>query len=84
MSKIDNIWEEEEEILLYNSKQVAYPVGINKDAYYICTYHYINGNAETISSRSEVRKNLHNKDEKLYQGTPSECYNFIKHIVDNN
>jgi len=84
MSRLGNIWEEDERILLYNSKQVAYPVGEKKDSYSICTYHYINGNAETITSRSEVRKNMFGKDEMLFRGTPHECYLFIKEIVDKS
>lgn len=79
MNKINNIWEEKKEILLYNREQVAFPVGKNQDSYNITTYHYINGNGETIRTKSEVVKGFENKS--LFTGTPSECYNFIKDLV---
>ncbi len=66
----------------YNMQQVAYPVGINKDSYYLQSYFKQDIETLVISVEHKVVKNMFGKSEELFSGSAKECYNHISNIVE--
>lgn len=64
-----------------NMDQVAYPVGIKQDAYYISTHFTLNPQTNTVSHVCTAVKNWFKEDEKLFTGTYQECHDFISNLI---
>lgn len=65
------------------SNQVAYPVGINKDAYYHNTYFCQDVETGEVTVENTVIKNYYSdKKIELFKGTAKECQQFIVDIVE--
>jgi hypothetical protein len=62
--------------------QIAYPIGPNKDAYYLESYFRQNVETGAIEVSNQVYKNWYgNKKEHLFSGSAKECLVFIAGIV---
>lgn len=64
-----------------SSEQVAYPVGENKDSYYMTNMYREDVETGEITVTHKVRKNVYSEDELLFEGTAKECLDYIHTIV---
>lgn len=67
----------------FNADQVAYPIGPDKDAYYVGTHFYLDTETNVVTSTSIAFKNFYNlsKSKELMKGTYKECYDCIQQII---
>jgi hypothetical protein len=63
--------------------QVAYPVGPNKDGYYIGTHFSLDTETNVVTSKSIAFKNFYSTSKcgELTRGTYKECYDYIQQII---
>ena len=87
---------ETKSITAYNSKQVAFPVGVNQDAYYILSFFRQDINTLDVHTEHSFVKNNMSSEfnpkimykegtkfrEKMFNGTYKECQDFIVAIVE--
>lgn len=68
-------------IFASNCQQEMYPVGPNKDAYYIITSFTLDAETNEMQSNSEVKLNYNKGNySSLFRGTYKECYTFLQQI----
>lgn len=71
-------------ITSFEHHQVLYPVGVNKDAYYLLIYHSYNVDTELSTQVAEVSKNFYGKDERLCKGSIEQCLILLRAIAEEN
>lgn len=63
--------------------QIAYPVGPNKDGYYVGTHFYLDTETNLVTSKSIAFENFYSttKCKQLHTGTYKECYDCIQQLI---
>ena len=65
-----------------NIKQIAYPIGKEKDSYYLVSYFTLDVETGLIYSFNKAYLNYYGIKELLLEGTALECSKVIKELVD--
>lgn len=67
----------------FNTDQIAYPVGPDKDSYSIGTHFHLDTETNVVTSKSIAFKNFYSttKCEQLLTGTYKECYDCIQQVI---
>ena len=67
----------------FEADQVAYPVGPDKDGYYVGTHFSLDTETNVVTSTSIAFKNFYStsKCKELMRGTYKECYDHIQQLI---